>query len=52
MDNDGIFASRHHVQTESGAHPASYPKGTRGSYFRIKPAGAWSWPFTSISCQG
>jgi hypothetical protein len=31
-DNDGSFSLLHRVQTGSGAHPASYPMGTR-SYF-------------------
>jgi hypothetical protein len=37
------FPLRHRVQTGSGAHPASYSMGTRGSF-----PGAWSWPFTSM----
>jgi hypothetical protein len=36
--NNGTTTLRHHVQTGSGAHPASYPMGT-GS----KAVGAWSW---------
>jgi hypothetical protein len=40
--------SRHRVQTGSGAHPASYPMGTAGSFPAGKAAGAWSWPLTSI----
>jgi hypothetical protein len=32
----------------SGAHPASYPMGTRVSFPGGKAAGAWSWPLTSI----
>jgi hypothetical protein len=32
----------HVVQTGSGAHPASYPMGTRGSFPEGKAAGAWS----------
>jgi hypothetical protein len=36
------------VQTGSGAHPASYPMGNRGSFPGGKAAGAWSWPLTSI----
>jgi hypothetical protein len=32
----------------SGAHPASYTVGTRGSFPTDKAAGAWSWPLTSI----
>jgi hypothetical protein len=30
--NDGTFLLRHLVQTGSGAHPASCPVGTRGSF--------------------
>jgi hypothetical protein len=45
------FLSQYHVQTSSEAHPASYPMGTRGSFRRGKAFGAWSWPFTSISCR-
>jgi hypothetical protein len=32
------------VQTGSGAHPASYLVGNRGSFPGGKVAGAWSWP--------
>jgi len=32
----------------SGAHPASYPMGIRGSFPGDKAAGAWNWPLTSI----
>jgi hypothetical protein len=28
----GNFSLHHHVQNSSGAHPASYPMGTRGSF--------------------
>jgi hypothetical protein len=42
------FSLRHRVQNVSGAHPASYPMGNRGSFPGDKAAGAWSWPFTSI----
>jgi hypothetical protein len=35
------------IQTGSGAHPASYPIGTGGSFPGGKAAGAWSWPLTS-----
>jgi len=31
----------HHVQTGSGAHPASYPMSTGGSLPGDKAAGAW-----------
>jgi len=34
--------------TGSGAHPASYPMGTGGSFLGGKAAGSWSWPLTSI----
>jgi hypothetical protein len=45
----GLEVSLHHrVQAGSGAHPASYPAGTRGSSSGGKAAEAWSWPFTSI----
>jgi hypothetical protein len=36
----GNFSLRHRVQTGSGAHPASYPMGTRGSFPGGKAAGA------------
>jgi hypothetical protein len=44
------FSLHHRVQTCSGAHPASYPVGTRGSFSGGKAAGAWSYfsrPFSS-----
>jgi hypothetical protein len=44
----GNFSLHHRVQNGSGAHPASYPLGTRGSFLGGKAAGAWSWPITSI----
>jgi hypothetical protein len=34
----GIFSLHHRVQTGSGAHPASYPMGTRGSFLGGKAA--------------
>jgi hypothetical protein len=34
------FSLRHRVQNGSGAHPASYPMGTRGSSLGGKAAGA------------
>jgi hypothetical protein len=40
----GNFSLQHHVRTGSGAHPASYPMGNRGSFPGGKAAGAWSWP--------
>jgi Na+-transporting methylmalonyl-CoA/oxaloacetate decarboxylase gamma subunit len=48
----GNFSLHHRVQNGSGARPASYPMGTRGSFSGGKAAGAWSWPLTSISCRG
>jgi hypothetical protein len=36
----GNFSLHHRVQTGSGAHPASYPIGTRGPFPRGKAAGA------------
>jgi hypothetical protein len=36
----GNFSLRHRVQNGSGAHPASYPMGTRGSFPGDKAAGA------------
>jgi len=45
----GNFSLRHRcVQNCSGAHPASYPLGTRGRFPGGKAAGSWSWPLTSI----
>jgi hypothetical protein len=38
----GNFSLNHRVQTGSGAHPASYPMVTRGSFPGGKAAGAWS----------
>jgi hypothetical protein len=34
------FSLHYHVQNGSGAHPASYPMGTRGSFLGGKAAGA------------
>jgi hypothetical protein len=42
------FTLHNHVQNSSGTHPASYPMFTRVSFPGVKPARAWSWPFTSI----
>jgi hypothetical protein len=42
----GNYSLRHRVQNGSGAHPASYPVGTRGSFTGGKAAEAWSWPLT------
>jgi hypothetical protein len=44
----GKFTLHHRDQTGSGAHPASYPVGTRGSFSGSKAAGAWIWLTTSI----
>jgi hypothetical protein len=43
----GNFSLHQHVQTGSGAHPASYPIGKRRSFPECKAAGAWNWPLTS-----
>jgi hypothetical protein len=48
----GNFSLHRSVQTGSGALPASYPMGTRGSSSAGKAAGAWSWPLTFILCRG
>jgi hypothetical protein len=37
---DGNFSLHHRVQNGSGAHPVSYPMGTRGSFPGGKAAGA------------
>jgi hypothetical protein len=39
----GNFSLHHRVQNGSGAHPASYPMATGGSF-----PGPWSWPRTSV----
>jgi hypothetical protein len=36
----GNFSPHYYVQNGSGAHPASYPMGTRGSFLAGKAAGA------------
>jgi hypothetical protein len=36
----GNFSLHHRVQNGSGAHPASYPMGNRGSFPGSKAAGA------------
>jgi hypothetical protein len=36
----GNFSLHHCVQNGSGAHPVSYPMGTRGSFLGGKAAGA------------
>jgi hypothetical protein len=48
----GNFSLRHSIQAGSGAHPASYPMRTTGSFPGRKAAGAWSWPLTSILYRG
>jgi hypothetical protein len=35
----GNFSLHHHVQNGSGAHPASYPMSTRGSFLEIERPG-------------
>jgi hypothetical protein len=47
----GNYSLHHRVQNGSGAHPASYPMGTRCSFSGVKAAGEWSWPLTSIWCR-
>jgi hypothetical protein len=42
----GNFSLHSRVQKGSGAHPASYLMGTRGSFPGSIAAGAWSWPLT------
>jgi hypothetical protein len=37
----GDFSLHHRVQNGSGAHPASYPMGTRGCFPGCKAAGAY-----------
>jgi hypothetical protein len=44
----GNFSLHQRVQNGSGAHPASYPMSTRGSFPGCKAAGAWNWPLKSI----
>jgi hypothetical protein len=43
----GNFSLQYCVQTGSGAHPASYPMGTGGSFPGSKVATVWSWPLTT-----
>jgi hypothetical protein len=40
----GNFSLHCRVHTGCGAHPSTYPMGTRGSLRGGKSAGAWSWP--------
>jgi hypothetical protein len=51
LDGRGVRVS-HIVHTGSGAHPASYPMGTGGSFLSGKAAGAWGWSLTSNYRQG
>jgi hypothetical protein len=44
----GYFSLHHRVQNGSGAHPASYPMGTGGSFPGGKEGGVRSWPLTAI----
>jgi hypothetical protein len=39
-EGTGNFSLHHRVQNGSGAHLASYPMGTRGSFLGSKAAGA------------
>jgi hypothetical protein len=48
----GNFSLHHFVQHSTGAHPASYPVGTRGSFPGGKVVRVWSWPLTSTWCLG
>jgi hypothetical protein len=40
LAGSGNFSLHHHIQNSSGAHPASYPMGTRVSFLGSKAAGA------------
>jgi hypothetical protein len=40
LAGDGNFSLHHHIQNGAGAHPASYPMGTKGSFPGGKAAGA------------
>jgi len=48
---NGNFSLHHRVQNGSGAHPASYPLDTRGSFRGDKAAVAWIWPLSSTSAD-
>jgi hypothetical protein len=41
-----LFSLRHRFYIGSGAYPAFYVMGTRGSFPGSKAAGSWSWPLT------
>jgi hypothetical protein len=42
------FSLHHHVQNGPGAHPVSYPVGTRGTFPVGKVARPWNWLLISI----
>jgi hypothetical protein len=48
----GSCSLHHRVQNGSGAHAASYPMGTRGSFPGSKAAGPWNSPLTCTYCRG
>jgi hypothetical protein len=48
----GNVSLHQRLQNVFGAHQASYPLGTRGSFLRSKAAGAWIWPLTSVLYRG
>jgi hypothetical protein len=43
----GMYSIRYGVQTETGAHPASYLMGTGSSFPGGKADGARNWPLAS-----
>jgi len=45
---DRIYSLRHRIQTDSGAHPASYPMGMLGLSPGSKAARVWSWRLNSF----
>jgi hypothetical protein len=47
-DRDKRFFATPKVQTDSGAHPASYSMELAGSFTRGKRARTWNYPLTSI----
>jgi len=47
-----VPSPRHHVQTDTGAHPAYYPMETWGLLPGGKVAGVWSWPLTFLYSRG
>jgi len=48
MEGAEIPSFHHHIQTSSGAHPASYSVDTSGPFPGGKVARAWSWRLISI----